>query len=150
MSEMCCTQLLENTGRKNDAKNRHLCTIAQLCRDISSQLSHISTIRKNLLNCNISFTCPHNMVIFGPLAAETDWRVSGTPANFNRFRVLASLLQRRHSLNGSQPNFARCLAVSCAGTIICTFLGSLAPWRNIATCKIHFASKSCVLLYWQH
>jgi len=25
----------------------------------------------------------------------------------------------------------------------------LAPWRNFATCKIHFASKSCVLLYWQ-
>jgi len=22
-------------------------------------------------------------------------------------------------------------------------------WRNFATCKIHFASKSCVLLYWQ-
>jgi len=32
------------------------------------------------------------MVYFGPLDAETDWRVWGTPANFNRFRVLAELL----------------------------------------------------------
>jgi len=37
------------------------------------------------------------MVNVGPLAAEIGWRVSGTPANFNRFRVLASLLQRRRS-----------------------------------------------------
>ena len=30
-----------------------------------------------------------------------------------------------------------------------TFTGDLAPWRNFARCKIHFASKYCVLLYWQ-
>jgi len=35
---MCYTWLAENTGCKNDAKNRHLGTIAQLCRAISSQL----------------------------------------------------------------------------------------------------------------
>jgi len=29
-------RLAENTGRKNDEKNRHLGTIAQLCRAISS------------------------------------------------------------------------------------------------------------------
>ena len=32
------------------------------------------------------------MVTFGPLPAEIDWRVWGTPANFNGFRVLAALL----------------------------------------------------------
>jgi len=32
------------------------------------------------------------MVNFGPLAAEIRWRVWVTPANFNRFRVLAALL----------------------------------------------------------
>jgi len=46
MSETCCTRLVENTGRKNDAKNRHLGIIAQLCRAISSQLRHVSTIGK--------------------------------------------------------------------------------------------------------
>jgi len=33
----------------------------------------------------------------GPLTAETGSGVCGTPANFNRFRVLASLLQRRRT-----------------------------------------------------
>jgi len=31
-------------------------------------------------------------VYFSPLAAEVRWRVWGTPANFNGFRVLAPLL----------------------------------------------------------
>jgi len=47
---------------------------------------------KNLLNSNTSSTCPRNMVNFGPLAAEIGSGVWGTPANFNGFRVLASLL----------------------------------------------------------
>ena len=61
-SETCCTRLAENTGCKKVAQNRHLGTIAQLCRAISSQLRHVSTIGKNLLSSNISSTCPHNMV----------------------------------------------------------------------------------------
>jgi len=31
---------------------------------------------------------------------------------------------------------------------IYTFSGAFAPWLNFARCKLHFASKSCVLLYW--
>jgi len=73
-------------------KMRHLGTIAQRCRAISSQQRHISTIRKILLNSNVSPTCPHNMVYFGPLAAEICWRVCCTQAHFNGFRVLAALL----------------------------------------------------------
>ena len=46
---MRCTRLAENTGHKNDAKNRYLGTIAQLCRAISSQLRHVSTIGKKLV-----------------------------------------------------------------------------------------------------
>jgi len=33
------------------------------------------------------------MVNFGPLMAKICWQVWGTPANFNGFRVLASLVQ---------------------------------------------------------
>jgi len=51
-----------------DTKNRHLGTIAQLCRAISSQLRHIPTIGKSLLNSNVSSTCPHNMVNCGLLS----------------------------------------------------------------------------------
>jgi len=89
---MCCTRLAANTGGKNDAKNRHLGTIVQLCRAISSQLRHVSTIGKNLLSSNISPTCPYNMVNFGLLAAEIVSLVWGTPTNFNGFRVFAALL----------------------------------------------------------
>jgi len=99
---MCCTRLSGNTGRKNDAKNRHLGTIAQICHAVSSQLRHISTIRKHLLNSSISSTCPRTMANCGPLTAEICWPVWGTPANFNRFRVLPSLLQRRRSPNANQ------------------------------------------------
>jgi len=89
---MCCTWLAEKTGRKNDAKNRHLGTIAQVRWAISSQLKHVSTIGKNWLISNISCTYHYNMVNFGPLAAEIVSLVWGTPANFNGFRVLAALL----------------------------------------------------------
>ena len=79
---------------QNNEKNRHLRTITQLCWAISSQLRHVSTIGKNLLSSNTSTssTCPYNKVNFGPLAAEIVSLVWGTPANFNRFRVLAALL----------------------------------------------------------
>jgi len=77
---------------KTHQKNRHLGTIAQLCRTISSQLRHVSTIGKNLLNSNTSYTRPHNMVNFGLLTAEIGSGVWDTRANFNGFRVLAALL----------------------------------------------------------
>jgi len=40
------TRLAGNAGRKKSPKNRHLGTIAQLCRAISSQLRHLLTIGK--------------------------------------------------------------------------------------------------------
>ena len=52
----------------------------------------IDNRKKNLLSSNISSTCPHNMVNFGLLAAEIVSLVWGTPANFNGFGVLVSLL----------------------------------------------------------
>jgi len=45
-----------------------------------------------VLSSNISSSYPHNMVNFGPLAAEIVSLVWGTPANFTEFRVLAALL----------------------------------------------------------
>jgi len=52
----------------------------------------------------MSCTCSHNMANFGPLTAETCWQVWGTPANFNGFRVLPSLLQRRRSAKANQTS----------------------------------------------
>jgi len=73
-----------------DTKNRDLHSVAQLCRAVSLQLRHVSTIGKKLVN--ISPTCPHNMVNIRPLAAEICRQVWGTPINFNGFRALAALL----------------------------------------------------------
>jgi len=58
--------------------------------------------RKKLLNSDTSSTCPHNMVNFGLLTAQICWRVCGTPANFNGFRVLAALLHCTPAVGVSQ------------------------------------------------
>ena len=84
-----------------DPKNFDLGTIPQLCWSISLRLRHVSTIGKKN-SSNISSRCPHNIVNFGLLAAEVCWRVWGTPANFNGFRVLATLLHGTLLLGVSQ------------------------------------------------
>jgi len=139
---MCCTWLTENKGHKNYAKNRRLRTIAQLCWAISSQLRHVLTIRKNLLIRNITSTCPHNTVNFGPLMAETDSRVSGTPSKFQRVSCYGFVTEAM-SLSGGQSRFSWCLDVSLAAILYIHFQRLLPPKG------MHFASKSCTLLYWQ-
>ena len=104
-SETCCARLAENTACKKSPKSRHLGTIPQLCRAISSQLRHISTIGKKLLSSNISSTCPHNTVNFCSPAAEICWRVRGYPCKFQRLSRLVSVTAR-HSSIGRQPDFA--------------------------------------------
>ena len=69
-SEMCCTRLAGNSGRKNDAKNRHQRTIAQLCRAMSSQLSHVSTIGKKLVKQQY---LPHMSLQYGELRPTSSW-----------------------------------------------------------------------------
>ena len=69
--------------------SRHHCTTLSGC--IFAAEACIDN-RKKILNIDTSSTCPHNMVNFGILAVEIFWRVWGTPANFNGFRVLAALL----------------------------------------------------------
>ena len=84
------------------------------------------------------------MANFGSLAAEIVSLVWGTPANFNGFRVLASLLQRRRSTEANQT------LQDVWPSSIYTFLAAVnGIWhgRNFARCKIQFASsKSCALL----
>jgi len=121
-------------------------TIAQLCPAVSLQLRHASTIGENLLNSNISFTRPRNMVNFGPLTAEICWQVCGTPANFNQFRILASLLHRRHSMEVNKTLEDVWLSTGLVHYIY--IFGGSCPLMEFGSCKIHFASKSCVLLYW--
>jgi len=154
MSEMCCKRLPREYRIQKWRKNRHLqciLTIAQLCRAISSQLRHVSTIGKKLVKQQYLFHCSHNMLNFRPLTTEIGSGVWATPANFNGFLRLG-FVTATTSLNGSQPNFALCLAIFWTATLYIRpihFQGALVPWWNFARCKIHFPSKSCVLLYLQ-
>jgi len=94
--DACLKRAARGSVKIQDATNRQIFTIcapsrtiAQLCRALSSQLRHVSTIGKKLVKQQC---LPHDTVNFGPLAAEICWRVWGTPANFNGFWVLAALL----------------------------------------------------------
>ena len=101
---MCCTRLAESTGRKNDAKYRHLGTIAQVCRAISSQLRHVSTIGKKLVKQQY---LPHMSSQYGELRLTSGWDLLaslGHPSKFERVSRLGSVTAR-HSSSGRQPNF---------------------------------------------
>jgi len=54
-------------GGYNDAKNRHLRTIAQHCRAVSSQLKHISTIGKKLVKQQYVLYMPPQYGEFRPI-----------------------------------------------------------------------------------
>jgi len=86
---MCCTRLAENTGRKKSLFWHHRTTLSGC---IFAAEACIDNRKKNLSNIDTSPTCPDNMVNFGLLTPEICWRVWGTPANFNGFHVLATLL----------------------------------------------------------
>jgi len=91
MNEMCCTRLAGNTGRKKSPKIATWAPSHNFFPAVSLQLIHAPTTGK-LVKEQYLPTGFHNMVNFGPLTAEICWRVWDNPANFNRFRVLVSLL----------------------------------------------------------
>ena len=88
-SEMRCTRLAANTGRKKSPFRHHRTTLSG---NIFATKACIDNRKKNLLSSNTSSICPDNMVNLGPLTAEIGSSVWGTPTNFNGFCVLAELL----------------------------------------------------------
>ena len=80
--------------------------------------------------------------------AEIGLGVWGTPANFNRFRVLASLLHWHRSTEVNQTSHNLWLSPGLVHYIY-TFRGSCSL-RNSARCNIYIVSKSYILLYLQH
>jgi len=73
---------------KNSPSGHHCATLPGYIFATKARIDN----RKKMLSSNISSRCPHDMVNFGPLAAEIGPVVWGTPANFNGFRVLTALL----------------------------------------------------------
>jgi len=88
------------------------------------------------------------MVNFSLLAAEIISLVLGNPANFNSFRILASLLQRRHSMEANQT-FSQCLALTWAGRLHIHFRQLLLGNGILPGAKFTLRPPSLALSYWQ-
>ena len=123
-------------------------TIIQICRAISSQLRHISTTGKFLNSkLNISSRYPHNMANVETLTAEIGLPVLGTPANFNCFRVLASLLQRRRSTEANQTLHD---LWSSPGLVHYIYVfGGFCRLMEFWHVQNPLCVQVCVLVYWQ-
>jgi len=116
---MRCTRLagnIQDTKMTQKSPSAHHRTTLLIW--IVATKARINNRKKNLLSSNISSTCPHNMVNFGPLTAGIGSGVWGIPANFNGFASFKFILRpslafsyigsvtARHSTSGRQPNFA--------------------------------------------
>jgi len=142
---MCCTWLAENTGRKNDAKNRHLVTITLLCRAVSSQLRHVSAIGNKLVKQQYLLHTSHNLVNFSPLAAGIDWRVWGPQQISTAF---ASWLRYCCDVAQLKPSkLCTTLAVSWAGRLCIHFLRLLPRNGILPGAKFTLHAPSLALSY---
>jgi len=87
----CCKYRTQKVVKKSPS-GHHRSNLSGYIFTIKARIDN----RKKLLSINNSSTRTHNMVNFGPLAAEID------PVIFNEFRVLAALLHGRQVLGVSQ------------------------------------------------
>jgi len=144
-SEMCCTRLAGNAGPKKSQSAHHRTTLSGY---IFITKACIDNQKKNLLNSNTSPTCNYNMVNCGALVAE----IFVTLGHPNKLQQISRLgfVTAATSLTGGQPNVYGVWPPPVLGwNVTYTFSRALAPYGNFASCKIHFASNSCALLYWQ-
>jgi len=137
-----------NTGCKHYAKNRHLGTIPRLCPAISSQLSMYRQSEKNLLSSNISSTCPSQ---YGELRPTNGWDLLGSLGHPYKFRRVLRLgfVTAPTSLNGGQPNFAQCFAISWTGILYIHFWAFL-PLTEFCQLQNTLCVQVLHFLYWQY
>jgi len=141
MSETCCTrslQIQDANNRQKFASGHHRTTLSGY---IFATKAHVENRKKNLLSSHISSTCPHNMVNFGLLAAEIVPVVWSTPANFNRFRVLAALLNGPPAVGVSQTLWREQRAPPIFGRAAITLV--IGPHSSLA----YFTSEIDVLSF---
>ena len=109
-----------------NGKNRHLRTIAQLCRAVSSQITHVSTIGKRYLNSNIS---PHSA---WSESERSRWPKS--PCQFGQNR-----LNRGRDM--AIFRFSKMAAVRHPGFVMCVFgPHTKGIWWSLSLCKIWLES----------
>jgi len=136
---MCCTRLAGNVGPKKSPKIRHLGTIAQLCRAISSQLRHVSTIRRKLAKQQYLLHMSPQYGELGPTSIWDPFVSLEHPIEFQRVSCL-SFVTAPTSLAGSEPNFAQCLAISWPATVYIHFWrllphNGITPGTKFTLCR---------------
>jgi len=115
---MCCTRLTEIQDAKMTQKSPSAHHRTTLSGYIFATKACMDNRKKNLLNSNMSSTCPHNMANFGPLTAETGWWIWGTQqisTGFTSCLCYCSDVAQRKS------------------TKLCTMFGHLLGWYTIYT-----------------
>jgi len=98
---------------------------------------------KNLLNSNISSTCPHN--------PTNGWDLLGSLGHPRKFQPVSQLgfITAATSLTKGPTKLCTMFGRLLGWYTIYTFSGPLSPWRNFVRCKIHFVYRWCILQYWQ-
>jgi len=97
--------LAENAGPKKSPNIRHRRIIAQICRAVSLQLRHVSTIEKKLVKQQY---LAHMSLHYGerwPTNGGDRFTSLGHSSTFQRVSRLGSVTAR-HSRSRRQPNFA--------------------------------------------
>jgi len=123
---MCCARLAGNAGPKRLLKSRHLGTTAQLCRPISSQLRHVSIIRKKLVKQQC---LPYMSSKYGELRPSNGWDWFGGLGHPLGVSQSAALNTGRHLYLAGQPS--RWALVHILVTLFCKHLSHVDPSQNI-------------------
>ena len=95
---MCCTRLVGNAGPKKLPSAHHHTTLSGCMFATKACVDNRKKFVKQQYVIHVS--SQHGEL--GPLTAKLCWRVWGTPAKFNGFRALPSLLQRCRSPEANQ------------------------------------------------
>jgi len=116
--------------RKKSPSAHHRTT----CRTVSSQPRRLSTIGKKLVKQQYVI---HMSARYGELRPTNGWDRFGSLRHTSKFQwIRLAFVTAAKSLTGGQPNFARCLAVSWAGTLyLYTFSGAVVPCQNFVRAK---------------
>jgi len=120
MSEMCCTRLAEKyrkqKWRNKSTSGQHRTSLSACIFATKARINN----RKKLVKQKYLF---HESPQYGELWPTSGWdRLMGLghPSKFQRFSRLG-IVTAATSLNGSQPNFARCFSLSWAGRLFIHF-----------------------------
>jgi len=112
--------------RRKNSPSAHHRTTSWSYQAISSQIRHILTIGKKFVKQQYLLQMSSQ---YGELRPTNGWDQLASLGHPSKFKWVSHLgfVTAATSLNGSQPNFAQCLAISWAGTLYIHFRGLLPP-----------------------